>query len=144
MMGWRRFQRGAEGASAVEFALVVAPLLLLLVGTIEFGRLLWTRQAMLSLAVSAARCMGVGQAACSDSGAYSAGDTRTFIVQGAAALGVDLAAADIALSNSASCGNVADFSTVTISYKFKSIAASLLPSLSDAPLGVSACFPNQS
>jgi Flp pilus assembly protein TadG len=42
----RRFGRANGGAAAVEFALVVGPLLLLIFGVFEFGRLLWTREAI--------------------------------------------------------------------------------------------------
>jgi Flp pilus assembly pilin Flp len=141
----RRFRRGTTGASAVEFALVAVPLILLLVATIEFGRLLWTRQAMQSLAVSAARCMGVPQTACSTSGVYNAGKTTDFIIHGATVLGVDLLPANIVLNGDASCESVADFSTVTISHTFKSVASSLIPGLTNGvSLTTSACFPNQS
>ena len=141
----REFWRRTRGASAVEFALVVIPLLLLLMGTIEFGRLLWTRQAMQSLAISAARCMGVRQTTCSNAGIYDSGNTTAYILQGASALGVELSTANIVLNANASCQGVPGFSTITIAYTYKTIVPLLIPSLSDGMLlSTTACFPNQS
>jgi Flp pilus assembly protein TadG len=141
----REFRRGTGGASAVEFALVVIPLLMLLMGTIEFGRLLWTRQAMQSLALSAARCMGVLQTTCSNAGAYDSGNTTAYIVQSASALGVAITATNVVLNANTTCGGVADFSTVTIAYSFTSFVPMLIPGLANGiPLNTTACFPNQS
>jgi Flp pilus assembly protein TadG len=141
----REFRRRTGGASAVEFALVVIPLLLLLMGTIEFGRLLWTRQAMQSLAISGARCMGVRQTTCSNAGIYDSGNTTGYIIQGASALGVQLSASNIVLNANTSCQGVPGFSTVTITYTFRSVVPLLIPGWSDGmPLSTTACFPNQS
>ena len=81
----RSFWRNERGVSALEFALTALPFLMLLVGTIELGRLLWMRQAMQSLAGSAARCMGVLQTQCAASGVYSPTGTANFVIVGAAA-----------------------------------------------------------
>lgn len=141
----REFHRRIGGASAVEFALVVIPLLVLLMGTVEFGRLLWTRQAMQSLALSAARCMGVHQTTCSNAGAYDSSNTTAYIVQAASALGVAITATNVVLNANTSCGGVADFSMVTITYTFTSVVPQLIPGLPDGiPLNTTACFPNQS
>ena len=35
-----------EGATAVEFALITIPFLMIVLGTVEFGRLIWIRQAI--------------------------------------------------------------------------------------------------
>jgi Flp pilus assembly protein TadG len=56
---FRRFAGARSGATAVEFALVIGPLLLVLLGTVEVSRLLWTRQAIQSVAIAGARCLGV-------------------------------------------------------------------------------------
>lgn len=141
----REFRRRIGGASAVEFALVVVPLLLLLMGTIEFGRLLWTRQAMQSLALSAARCMGVLQTNCSNANAYDSAKTTGYIIQAASEHGVELTAANIMLNADTSCEGVAGFSTVAIAYTFRSVVPLLIPGQSDGiPLSTTACFPNQS
>lgn len=132
------------GASAVEFAIVAAPLLLILFGTVEFGRLLWTRQAMQSLAISAARCMGVRQTSCSSAGAYSATATTSYVIAGAAGLGVPLASTNITLNASTTCGGVSGFSSVAISYTFATAVPVLINALAGGvALSASACFPNQ-
>jgi Flp pilus assembly protein TadG len=47
--------RGEEGAAAVEAAIVVSLLLLIIVGSIEFARALWTYNTMLLAVEEAAR-----------------------------------------------------------------------------------------
>ena len=144
MRGLRELRRDNRASSAIEFALVVLPLLLLLFGTIEFGRLLWTRQAMLSLAISTARCMGVLENACANSGTYSATNTTNSAIAGAASLGVALAASNVTLNVGASCGGISNFSSVTIAYTFFTVAPQLISAMSAGiPLSTTACFPNQ-
>ncbi len=65
-MSRRLIQAGASrsGASAVEFALVLFPLLLVIFGVIEFGRAMWTREALQETAIAGARCMGVLNSNC--------------------------------------------------------------------------------
>lgn len=55
----RRLAAAREGAAAVEAAFVLPLLLLLLLGTIEFGRLAWTRVALDYAVQEAARCASV-------------------------------------------------------------------------------------
>lgn len=139
-----RFVRHQGGASALEFALLAVPLLLIIVGTIEYGRALWTQQAMQSLAISTARCIGVGQSECSNSGTYSSGKTTAFVIAEAAGYGVPLQAADVSVNASTSCQGVAGFATVTITYRFVSAAPEFITALFLGPnLRATACFPNQ-
>ena len=141
----RGFLADGRGAAAVEFALVVIPLLFLLIGVIEFGRLLWTRQSMQSLAMSAARCMSIPQTQCATAGAYSSDKTITFVIDGASKLGVPLVAANVTPASSTTCGGVSGFSTVTINYTFNTIAPRIITALtSGSALTVTACFPTQS
>jgi Flp pilus assembly protein TadG len=141
----RRFFRDDRGASAVEFALVVVPLLLFIFGSIEFARLLWTRQSMQSLAISAARCMGILQPSCISGSSYDSTATTNYIIGRAASLGVPLTSANITLNNASTCnGNAsATFSKVTISYTFNTVAPRLITALTGgSALSASACFPN--
>jgi Flp pilus assembly protein TadG len=141
----RRFARAADGATAVEFALVIGPLVLLLFGTIEFSRLLWTREALQSAASAGARCMGVLQSSCASAGAYSSGNAASFVIAKASALHVTLTASNLTLSNTATCAGVSGFSQVSINYTFETAVPQLLGSLSAGiPLSATACFPNQS
>lgn len=140
----RKFRRDQRGASALEFALVALPFLLLVIGTIEYGRFLWTRQALQSLAISTARCMGVLQDACAVSGSYNSARTTTYLLSQASALGVSIAASNVALVANASCGAIAGFSSVTISYSFSTVTPIVSALVGGIPITVSACFPNQS
>jgi Flp pilus assembly protein TadG len=140
----RRFFGDGRGASAVEFALVVVPLLLFIFGTIEFSRLMWTRQSMQSLSISAARCMGILQPSCISGTTYSEANTKSYIISRASSFGVPLTTANITLNNSTTCNGVSGFSTVTINYTFSSLAPKLITALSSSKnLSTTACFPNQ-
>lgn len=139
-----RFRHDESGASALEFALLAVPLLLMIVGTIEYGRALWTRQAMQSLAIATARCVGVTQSDCSTSGSYSATKTSTYLIAEAAKLGVALTTGNISINANTSCQGVSGFSTVAITYTFVSAAPKFITALLIGPtLTATACFPNQ-
>jgi Flp pilus assembly protein TadG len=59
-----RLARCKRGATALEFALIAPPLLMLLVGTLDVGRLLWTRAALQDAVTRAARCVAVSPEIC--------------------------------------------------------------------------------
>jgi Flp pilus assembly protein TadG len=133
------------GATAVEFALVIGPLLLLLFGTIEFSRLLWTREALQSIASAGARCMGVVEPSCANSGAYSSSKAISYVVSEASKLSVPLATSNVTVNHSATCAGVTNFSQVTVSYTFQTALPELVSALSGGvALSATACFPNQS
>jgi TadE-like protein len=56
--------RSQNGATLVEFALVSPVFLAPLFGTLEFGRALWTQQALQQTAIAGARCMALPQTNC--------------------------------------------------------------------------------
>src|SRR5215207_7816668 len=68
-----RFRRSTSGSAAVEFALTVPALLLMLFGAIEFGRLLWTQNTIQYAVEQAARC-----AALYLTGYHSETESKTF------------------------------------------------------------------
>lgn len=142
----RRFGRAEGGAAAVEFAAVLGPLLLLIFGVFEFGRLLWVREALQETATAGARCMGMSATSCAASGAYSSANTTTFLRNTAGGWGVTLTAANITLNNNATCAGVTatnGFSSVTITYTFQSVVPTFVSSLSGGKtLNSTACFPN--
>ena len=130
MRAARRFLGDRCGASAVEFSLVVVPLLLFIFGTIEFSRLMW--------------CMGIVQPSCSSGTAYNEANTKSYIIARASSFGVPLTAGNITLNDNTACNGVSGFSTVTINYTFSSLAPKLITALtSSRNLTTSACFPNQ-
>lgn len=61
----RRLLSDHAGAAAVEFALVVPVFLLMLIGIMEFGRLLWTQNALHYAVEEAARCSAIDTDVCS-------------------------------------------------------------------------------
>jgi Flp pilus assembly protein TadG len=142
----RRFGRAEGGAAAIEFAAVLGPLLLLIFGVFEFGRLLWTREALQETATAGARCMGMSASSCAASGAYSSSNTDTYIENMASGWGVTLTASDIVLNNNATCAGISatnGFSSVTINYTFQSVVPTFISSLSGGTaLTTTACFPN--
>ena len=54
-----RFERDKRGVAAVEFAIVIVPLLLFMFGIIEFSRAYWAKEALQQTAVDTARCRGL-------------------------------------------------------------------------------------
>lgn len=135
-----------RGASAVEFAMVIGPLLLLICGVFEFGRVMWTREALQETATAGARCMGMTASSCASGGGYSSTGTITYIEGVAAGWGITLTASDITLASDAACAGVTaanGFSSVTIAYPFQSIAPNVVKALSGTTtLTATACFPN--
>jgi Flp pilus assembly protein TadG len=146
MRGLRSLWRDAGGASAVEFAAVLGPLLLLTFSVFEFGRLEWTREALQETATAGARCMGMTTTSCASGGAYSSANTQTYIEGVANSWGITLTSANIALNNNTTCASVTapnGFSTVTITYTFQSIVPNEVHALTGGTaLSTTACFPN--
>ncbi len=143
---FRKFRRAMGGATAVEFAAVLGPLLLLIFGVFEIGRLLWTREALQETATAGARCMGMTATSCAAAGAYNAANTDTYIESVATGWGITLTNADITLNNNTTCAGVtatSGFSTVTITYTFNSVVPNLITALSGGKVvTTTACFPN--
>lgn len=73
-MGARRDRREADGAIAVEFALVMMPLLVLVFGLIQYGLYFWAMQGGSDIARDAARV-----AAVDDASTYTCADFRSDI-----------------------------------------------------------------
>jgi len=139
-----RLARVRDGTVALEFALLAVPFLMLSFGIIEFGRLIWTTEALQATAAIGARCMGVLASSCSSSGAYSSTASSTYIVSIASGWNVTIPTSALTLTTSGTCGGVTGFSEVTITYSFQTVVPLLLDSLAAGiPLDVTACFPNQ-
>ena len=146
-MSRRLIQAGASrsGASAVEFALVVFPLMLVIFGVVEFGRAMWTREALQETAIAGARCLGVLNSNCATGRAYSASATTAYVQTVARAWGIDLPGTSVSLDRNATCAGVSGFSSVSINYTFQTVTPGLLGPLSGGvPLSATACFPNNS
>ena len=100
------------GAIAIEFAILGPVLLVLLIGIIEFGRMLWVENALQYAVAQASRCMTVDVSVC--------GSTRETQDFAASNSGMSFPSA-IFLVGPAACGN-----QVSASYPF-TFAAGLFP-----------------
>jgi Flp pilus assembly protein TadG len=65
----RRVVRGQGGTAAVEFALIAMPLLVMLFGAFEIGRLMWIQNALHFSVEEAARCASVNSTSCGSASA---------------------------------------------------------------------------
>ena len=140
----RSFLRDRSGANAVEFALLSVPLLMVLMGTFEFGRMYWAQHVLNEIAAAGARCVGVLQSGCTQNGAYNAASAISYISDRAAADGIVLSTANITVSNNTTCSGLSGFSSVQVSYTFATVLPAFLTSLANGPnLSAKACFPNQ-
>jgi Flp pilus assembly protein TadG len=144
----RQLWRARDGAHAVELAVVAFPLLMLGLGTLEFGRLGWTNEALQTIAIQGARCMGVLSSSCASGGGYSATNTTTYLEGLASNWQMTLTNSNLTLSRAATCGGVTatgSFSQVKINYTFTTVVPAIVTALSNGiALTVQACFPNQS
>jgi len=137
--------RARQATTAVEFAICALAMVLIIVGFIEFGRLVWTFEVLQEVASEGARCMGLRASSCAKTGAYNAASTTTYLVGLATSRGVVITSGMISLSNTATCGGTGGFSQVSINYAFTTVAPALLTSLANGfTVPASACFPNNS
>jgi Flp pilus assembly protein TadG len=147
-----QLHRARKAVAALEFALLATPLLLLVLGTLEFGRLMWFREALQMTANEGARCMGVVAASCASSGAYDGPTTTTYIESVANNWGISLVGANVTLVRPSTNTNclptlttpVTPMSEVTINYTFQTAIPQLLNMLVGKSLTAHACFPNSS
>lgn len=142
----RIWREACGGATAIEFAFLAPIFLVLLFGAIEFGRALWTEQALQQTATAAARCMAIPQSACATSGDYySATKTTTYVQQVARQWGVAIPTAGITLTPNATCGLASGtfFSQVSLASTFTSPVSTLINiSNGGISLNATACYPN--
>ena len=135
----RGFLRDTRGATAIEFALVVGPLILLLLGTIEVGRLMWSGHALDEVAIAGARCIGIHAPACAHEDEIVPDLAVSFIRAAARSRGIVLEATDISLDTDAGCAVETGFLRVALSFRFDSV----LPGLAGTRLDAEACFPSR-
>ncbi len=132
-----------SAATAVEFGMVSMPLLLCIFGIIEFGRLMWTREALRQTAIAGARCMGLVQNACGSAGVYSSSLATSYVEAQAASWAITLGASNVTLNANATCAGLSGFSQVSIAYTFNTVVPALIKALAGGTqLSATACFPN--
>lgn len=135
--------RAREGNAAIEFAMVLPMFLALVFGAVEYGRLLWTEQALQEAATIGARCWAIPQSACASGGSPSATNTKSYIQQVAGNWGLSIPTSGITLNQNVSCGGAGSFSTVSITTTFTSVVPKIvLLSASGLSLNATACYPS--
>lgn len=134
MIGLRRLVRGTGGASAVEFALIAPVLITMLFGLIEYGRLMWTRQAVYEAAFSSARCASMDTASCNTTATI-----RSYAVTRAGANGVKLIQAEITPTLATSCNGYTS-NRVVISHPMTTVLPAWFTAF-PATITATACFP---
>jgi Flp pilus assembly protein TadG len=146
-----RLLSSRRGTAAIEFAMAAPLFLMLLFGSVEFGRLLWTKQALQEAATAGARCMALAQGSTVDSsnlclsgGSYSSTATQTYVQTEAAKWGITLPTADITPTSNATCGGTTGFSQVSIASSFTSVVPQLVGLSGAVAINASACYPNNS
>ena len=135
--------RARGGTTAVEFALVLPMFLMLVFGGIEFGRLLWMKEALQETAIAGARCVALAQGSTPYGPCASGGTTTTTYIQNVAkGWGLSVPTSGISLTASGAC---TDLSQVTLTYQFTSVAPNLVQlAAGGTTLTATACFPNNS
>jgi Flp pilus assembly protein TadG len=126
----RHLWRDRSGAPALEFALVAPTILLLIMGGVEFGRVMWTESALQMSVQQAARCYAWGVAPCTSAGAVPA-------YAASVAPQLNFPSTVFKVTSTATCAT-----QVTASYKFQFIAKGLFPPPLDPTLTANACFAN--
>ena len=134
------FWRTTRGTTAIEFAMLAVPFLGIAVGIFEFGRACWALEALQESAAQGARCIGVHESGCYASGSYSSSGTIAYVQSVAGGWGISVPTANITPTQSTTCGTVAGFAQIQISYTFTTVAAQLFPGLNQT-LNVASCFP---
>jgi hypothetical protein len=144
-----RVLRERDGTAAIEFAFVAPLFLMLLFGTVEFGRLFWTKVALQEAALAGAHCIAVAQGklpdgSCVSGGSHGSSATQSYVQVVGSQWGITLSTTDIPLSANANCGGTTGFSEVTIISSFTSAAAKLITPPGTVVFSANACYPNNS
>lgn len=125
------------GATMIEFALLAPMFFLVLFGTIEGARVMWTQQTLDEVAYSTARCMSVSSA-CDTSAAQ-----QSFAVARASGYGLSVSSASVTPQLDVTCRGFPNSSRVTITHTFTSVMDGFVP-VFPAQLQVESCYPTLS
>ena len=120
-----RLVRSNHGSTAIEFALIAPALLFVMMGGLEFGRLMWTRSALSYAAEAAARCAAVTPGTCT-----TAAEIESYAAN---SIGISSIASSAFTATTASCGHL-----VTASRAYQFVASGLFPY--SPTLTAQACF----
>ena len=129
-----------RGATAVEFGFIASPLILMLLGTVDGGRMLWTQNALQYAVEQAARYAALNQGACTQQGSTTTCYTTAQIQSYAASMAyaTNISASQFASANPG-CGatTIANTMLVTASVPY----TPLFPYPHSITLTASSCRP---
>lgn len=120
----------------MEFALVAPILFGMLFGLLEYGRLLWTRQAVSEAAFNSARCASMDNAICG-----TAATIKTYAVNRAGANGVKVTLAEIIPTFATSCNGYTG-NRVVISHAMSTVIPAWFTTFPQT-VDATACFPTR-
>jgi Flp pilus assembly protein TadG len=129
--------RSERGAAAVEFALVLPVLLLLLLGVVEFGRVYNAQMQLTAAARDGARVMSINSVP-----SQAVADAKAATIGSASALHPDIAADQIAVSVSPSSTGVCapgSVATVTVTYPLQFLTGMFGANITLTGKGVMQC-----
>lgn len=133
---------GQRGTAALEFGITAPLLFALLLGGIEYSRLLWTKQALQLAGDQTARCVAIGGAACATPSSYAVSTAVSYGALGLVTSGVTVDNQPPTVTLATACnppsGNMSV--RVTLSLTFSSPISALLPGLSKA-VSTTSCYP---
>ncbi len=128
----RRIGADRRGAAALEFAMVGGLLVLLLLGCVEAGLMMWTGSALQSVAAQTARCTAIGS--CANPQQYAVSLAGQWIGANA------ITTSDVSVAAGTSChGQAGAFAIVTISESIWS--GTFIAPIAGGVQSVTACFP---
>jgi Flp pilus assembly protein TadG len=78
----RRRRGGRAGSTTLEFALIASTLLIICLGSINLGALLWTQEVMELAAADTARCVALGSSLCANPQTYAIGIAQQYSFNG--------------------------------------------------------------
>lgn len=116
----RLFASCNKGATAIEMAFVALPLILSILGTIEAGRIFWTRTAVSDVAQMGARCFGIPEQACKTGDTRNIDDTENYILEVAQSRAVSITELNIIIDAS-DCGEIDKFVRIEISSEIDTV-----------------------
>ncbi len=140
-----RLWRDVRGSIAAESVLLALPLATTLIGTLEYGRMVWVQNSLQEVATLGARCAGLHAVSCSDAGdprTFNATKTVSYVTSEAANWSIGLATSNIAATGSTTCQTITGLAQVTINYTFQSGILGLF-GYGSYPVTATACYPNQ-
>jgi Flp pilus assembly protein TadG len=129
-----------RGTAAVEFALVASVFIVLVLGELEFGRLIWILQALQVTGQQTARCVAIGSSACASAASYAVSVASAHGVVGLTNANVQVTS--VTGTGHTGCNPPASNTMVQvkITLAFSSTVATLFPGLNQNLVSTS-CYP---